>query len=66
MKAEFTDSEKEILNGKIRALARKYGVSHTYINQIVSGQIELNSKLSLKIYDGIKDTIEFFTPKTTN
>jgi len=66
MKAEFTDPEKEILNGKIRALARKYGVSHTYINQIVSGQIELNSKLSLKIYDGIKDTIEFFTPKTNS
>lgn len=62
MKAIFTESEKELLRGKIRPLARKYGVSHTYLNMILSGERELSTVLSLRIYDGLKETAEFFKP----
>ncbi|WP_394749517.1 hypothetical protein [Spongiimicrobium salis] len=62
MKAEFTDIEKEILKGKKLAIAKKYGCSHTYVNSIVEGDVELTSALSLKIYNGIKETIRFFMP----
>lgn len=62
MKAIFTESEKELLRGKIRPLARKYGVSHTYLNMILSGDRELNTELATRIYNGLKETAEFFKP----
>ncbi len=62
MKAEFTDSEKEIFKGKVLAIARKHGVSHTYVNMIINGEQELTTELTLKIYNGLKETAEFFKP----
>ncbi|PIB28884.1 hypothetical protein BFP77_08180 [Maribacter sp. 4U21] len=64
MKAEFTEIEKATLKGKVRAIARKHGVSHTYVNQIANGEAEIKSDLSSKIYDSLRDTIELFTPKS--
>lgn len=66
MKAEFTEIEKETLKGKVRAIARKHGVSHTYVNQIISGKAKIESQLSSKIFDSLQETIEFFTPKTAS
>lgn len=62
MTAQFTDTEKQFLQGKKAAIARKYGCSHTYINKIIEGKAPLRSKMSLKIYNGIKETVEFFKP----
>ena len=62
MKANFTDSEKELLNGKIRALSRKFGVSHTYVYMIMNGERELTTPLATRIYNGLKETAEFFKP----
>tara|TARA_R110002051_G_scaffold147108_1_gene219862 strand:+ start:291 stop:488 length:198 start_codon:yes stop_codon:yes gene_type:complete len=62
MKPEFTQKEKEIMKGKVAPLARKFGCSHTYVKMILSGSRELNTKLSLDIYNGIKETVKLFTP----
>ncbi|CAG2532967.1 hypothetical protein MAR621_03161 [Maribacter dokdonensis] len=63
MKAEFTDIEKETLKGKVRGVARKHGVSHTYVNQIISGDADIKSQLSSNIYDSLQQVITLFTPK---
>lgn len=59
---EFTQAEKDLLKGKVSAIARKYGCSHTYINLMLNGEIELKTKKSKKIFDGVRETIEFFQP----
>lgn len=62
MVPEFTQEEKELLKGKSSLIARKYGCSHTYINLMLNGEIQLKTKKSKKIYKGIKETIDFFQP----
>ncbi|KQC30206.1 hypothetical protein [Flagellimonas eckloniae] len=62
MKAELTESEKEILMGKVRAIARKHKVSHTYINNIISNDVDIDSNKASKIFEDLKRTIEFFQP----
>lgn len=59
---EFTQEEKDLLKGKVSAIARKYGCSHTYINLMLNGEIELKTQKAKKIYNGVKETIDFFQP----
>ncbi|WP_228235897.1 hypothetical protein [Allomuricauda sp. M10] len=59
---EFTQAEKDLLKGKVSAIARKYGCSHTYINLMLNGEIELKTNKSKKIHQGVRETIEFFQP----
>lgn len=58
----FTDEDKTLLKGKVSAIARKYGCSHTYINLMLDGEITIKSLKSKNIYNGIKETIDFFQP----
>lgn len=63
MKAEFTETEKELLKGHKKALARKLGVSHTYVNKIVSGEYNVETELSQNIFNAAKAALELFTPE---
>jgi len=63
MVAQFTDIEKQTLEGKSNHLAKKHGCSGAYVRLIISGQREINSTLSKKIHDDLKTLIEFFTPQ---
>ena len=62
MKATFTDSEKELIKGKIRTIARKHSVSHTYVNMIMNEDRPITTELSLKIFDDLKATVRLFKP----
>lgn len=62
MKADLTEEEKNILKGKMSAIASKYGVSHTTVQEICKGNWELNTQLRLDIYNALKETVEFFKP----
>lgn len=61
-KADFSEEEKSILSRHKAAIARKYGVSHTAVQEIVKGNWVINTPLREKIYNGIKETVEFLQP----
>lgn len=62
MKANFTEEEKTALKGKMSFIARKYGVSHTTVQEIHNGNWEINTPVRLKIYNALKETADFFKP----
>ena len=62
MKADFTDDEKRILNGKARAVARKFNVSNTYVSNIIKGSANISSELAQNIFNDLKELITFFQP----
>lgn len=62
MTSDFSQEEKDILKGHLSAIARKYGCSHTTVQDILNGKYKLNTPLRKKIYIGMKKTVEFFTP----
>lgn len=64
MEAPFTKEELEILRGKYPALAKTLNTSDTYLKQIANGYRVVKSSKSKKCYKKLKETVEFFTPKT--
>lgn len=65
MENPFTEEQLEIMSGKYASLAKKHGVSTSYVQQIAFGQRETNTALAKKILADITATINFFTPKVT-
>ncbi len=64
MEAPFTQEELEILRGKYPSLAKTLNTSDTYLKQIANGLRVIKSSKSIKCYKKLKETVEFFTPKT--
>ena len=62
MKTEFTESEKTILKGHLSAVARKHGATRVYVRDIMNGERNVKSDLSMKIFYDLKKMAGFLTP----
>lgn len=59
----FSQAEIKILTGKMSAIARKHGVSHVYVRDIMYGNRKVKTELAKKIFSDLKVVAEFFMPK---
>lgn len=62
MKADFTDKEKNVLQGQSGKLASKHNCSQTYVNMIIRGDREIKSELGKNIYNDLLALIDLLSP----